>query len=105
MLDLVGSLEGAVDPAAELGAGIGRVERLIGIHGAGGVGVGGDLPAGEIDRLEARADHLHRLIAGDRAERVHIIVVLEKLPEPVGAAAGEAVLDRHRAAQALDLGG
>ena len=104
MLDLVGALERAVDPAAELGAGIGGIERLIGIHGAGGVGVGGDLPARQIDRLQAGADHLHRLVAGDRAERVHIILAVQQLPEPVGAAAGEAVLDRHRAAQPLDLG-
>ena len=104
MLDLVGALEGAVDPAAQLGAGIGRVERLVRIHGAGGVGVGGDLPARQVDRLQAGADHLHRLVAGDGAERVHIILGLEQLPQPVGAAAGEAVLDRDRAAQPLDLG-
>ena len=104
MLDLVGALEGAVDPAAELGPGIGGVERLIRIHGAGGVGVGGDLPAGEVDRLQAGADHLHRLVAGDGAQRIHIILAVEELPEPLGAAAGEAVLDRDRAAQPLDLG-
>ena len=102
MLDLVGALQGAVDPAAELGPGIGGIERLIGIHRAGGVGVGGDLPAGEIDRLEACADHLHRLIAGDRAERVQIILAVQQLPQAVGAAPGEAVLDRNRAAQPLD---
>ena len=65
MLDLVGALQRAVDPPAQLRPGIGRVERLVGIHGAGGVGVGRDLPAGEIDRLEPGADHLHRLVAGD----------------------------------------
>ena len=47
MLDLVGALEGAVDAAAQFRPGIGGVERLVGIHGAGGVGVGGDLPAAE----------------------------------------------------------
>ncbi len=104
MLDLVGALKGAVDPAAELGAGIGRVERLVRIHRAGGVGVGGDLPAGEVDRLEAGANHLHRLVAGDRAERMDMIVALHQLPQAIGAAAGEAVLDRDRAAQPLDVG-
>src|SRR5258708_1221352 len=44
MLDLVGALEGAVDTAAELGAGIGRIEALVRIHRARGVGVGRDLP-------------------------------------------------------------
>ena len=103
MLDLVGALEGAVDPAAQLGPGIGGVERLVGIHGAGRVGVGGDLPAREIDGLEAGADHLHRLVAGHGAERVDIILALEQLPQPVGAAAGEAVLDRQRSAQPFHI--
>ena len=99
MLDLVGALEGAVDPAAQLRAGIGRIERLVGIHGAGGVGVGGDLPARQIDRLQAGADHLHGLVAGDGAERVDRLVVRSAVPTAVGAAAGEAVLDRDRTAQ------
>ena len=54
MLDLVGALEGAVDPLGKLGPGVRRIERLVGIHRAGGVGVRGHLPAGQIDRLEAR---------------------------------------------------
>ena len=54
MLDLVGALQRAVDPPRQLRPGIGRIERLVGIHGAGGVGVGRDLPAGEIDRLRGR---------------------------------------------------
>ncbi len=99
MLDLVGALEGSVDPAAEFGTRIGGVEGLVGIHGAGGVGIGGDLPAGEVDGLQAGPHHLHRLVAGHRAQRVDVILGGEKLPKPVGAAAGEAVLDRHRAAQ------
>jgi hypothetical protein len=55
VLDLVGALQRLVDAAAQFRPGIGRVERLVGIHGAGGVGVGGDLPAGQVDGLEARA--------------------------------------------------
>ena len=105
MLDLVGALQRLVDPPAELGAGIGRVERLVGIHGAGGVGVGGDLPARKIDRLEAGPDHLHRLVAGDRAQRVDMALAAEQLPEPGRAAAGEAVFDCDRAAQPLDVAG
>src|SRR3981189_180975 len=50
VLDLVGTLEGAVDAAAQFGTGIGRIEALVGIHRARGVGVGGDLPARQIDR-------------------------------------------------------
>ena len=73
MLDLVGALEGAVDAAAQLGAGIGRIERLVGIHGAGDIGIGRHLPAGEIDRLESGAGHLHGLVAGHGAERMDIV--------------------------------
>ena len=87
----------------QLGRGVGRIERLVGIHGAGGVGVGRDLPAGEIDRLQAGADHLHRLVAGDRAERVDEVLLVEQLPQPVGAALGERVRDLDRAAQPLDV--
>ena len=72
MLDLVGALQGAVDAAAQLGRGIGRVQRLVRIHGPGGVGVGGDLPARQIDGLQARADHLHGLVAGHGAQGVDV---------------------------------
>ena len=54
----------------ELRRGVGRIEALVGIHRAGGVGVGGDLPAGEVDRLQAGPHHLHGLVAGHRAQRV-----------------------------------
>ena len=52
------------------GAGVGRIEALVGIHRAGGVVVGGDLPARQIDRLQTGARLLHRLVAGDRAQRI-----------------------------------
>ena len=105
MLDLVGALQRAVDPAAQFGPGIGRIERLIRIHRARRVGIGGDLPARQIDGVESGADHLHRLVAGDGSQRPHRLVAAEHRPQPLGAAAGEAVLDRHRAAQAEHLGG
>ena len=99
MLDLVGALERGVDPLGELGPGIGGVERLIGIHLPGGVGVGRDLPAREVDRLQPGADHLHRLVARERTEGVDIILGPEQLPQLERAAAGERVLDRERTAQ------
>src|SRR3546814_5563505 len=105
MLDLVGALYGAVDTPAKLRPGIGGIERLVGIHGAGGVGVGRDLPAGEVDRLEAGPRHLHRSVAGEGAEGVDINVGIKQLPEALGATAGERMLDGSRAAQALDIGG
>jgi hypothetical protein len=62
-----------------------RIQRLVRIHLAGGVGVGRDLPAGEIDRLEAGLDLLHRLVAGQRAERVDEGLGVQVAPELLGA--------------------
>jgi hypothetical protein len=39
-----------------------RIERLVRIHLAGDVGVGGDLPARQVDRLEAGLHLLQRLV-------------------------------------------
>ncbi len=104
MLDLVGTLEGAVDAAAQFRTGIGGIEALVGIHRASGVGVGGDLPARQIDRRQARARLLHRLVAGDGAERIDVGLFLQRLPKPIGALLGQRIGDRHRAAQLLHFG-
>ncbi len=69
------------------------------------VGVGRDLPAREVDRLEARPHHLHGLAAGHGAERRDPLALGEQRPEPLGAEPRERVLDVHRAAQALDVVG
>ena len=104
VLDLVGALEGAVDAAAQLRPGVGRIEALVGIHRARGVGVSGDLPAGEIDRGQAGARLLHRLVAGDGAQRIDVGLGLQRLPQPVGAPLGKGVGDGHGAAQLLHFG-
>ncbi len=104
MLDLVGTLEGAVDAAAQFGAGVGRIKALVRIHRAGGVGVGGDLPARQIDRGQTGACLLHRLVAGDGAERIDVGLLLQRLPKPIGALGGERIGDRHGAAQPLHFG-
>lgn len=61
-LDLVGALQRAVDALGEFRRGIGRIERLVRIHGGSRVGIRRDLPARQIDRLEPGADHLHGLL-------------------------------------------
>ena len=104
VLDLVGTLEGAVDAAAQFRAGIGRIKALVGIHRARGVGVGGDLPARQIDRGQPGARLLHRLVAGHRAQRIDVGLGLQRVPKPIGALLGQRVGDRHRAAQLLDFG-
>ena len=102
--DLVGALEGLVDAANQLGNRGRGIERLVGIHLAGIVGVGGDLPAGDVDRLEPGLDLLQRLVAGQRAEGPHERPFGEQPAEPRGAAPGEAVLDPDRAGELVDIG-
>jgi len=76
----------------------------VGVHLAGEVGVARDLPAAEVDRLQAGLDLLHRLVARERAERVDEGLGVDEVPQLLGAAARERVLDRQRAAQLDDLG-
>ena len=99
MLDLIRAGERLVDLFRKLGAGIGWVKRLVGIHRAADVGIGRHLPAAEVDRLKAGADHLHRLVARESAEGADGFVLVEKLPQLQRAAARERVLDRDRSAQ------
>ena len=72
--DLVGALQRPVDAPDEFGRGVGRIERLVGIHRAGRVGVRRHLPSREVDRLQPGAHLLHRLVAGDGAERIDEIL-------------------------------
>src|SRR5262249_24020077 len=58
VLDLVGTGQCLVDPATELGACICRIQALVGIDVTRGIGVGGNLPAGEINRVESGSNHL-----------------------------------------------
>ena len=104
LVDLVGAQQRVVQPPDERRGAVGRVEALVGVRVAGEVRVGGDLPAGEVDRLQARLDHLDGLAAGHRAERGDARLGLEELPEPLGAEARERVLDADRPAQRLHVG-
>ena len=67
--------------------------------------VGGDLPARQVDGLDAGLDLLHRLAARQRAEAVDVRLGVDELPELLGAEARERVLDLHAAAQADDVFG
>jgi hypothetical protein len=48
---------------------------------------------------------LHGLVAGHGAQGVHERLVVQQLPQLVGAAFGQGVGDRERAAQLFHLGG
>ena len=72
VLHLVGAAQGVVDPPHDVGHAVGRVQALIRIHLPGVVGVGRHLPAAQVDGLQAGLGHLHRLVAGQRAQRVDV---------------------------------
>ncbi len=102
-VDLVGAEQRVVDAADERRRRVGGVEALVGVHLPGEVRVGGDLPAGDVDRLEAGLHHLHGLAARERAERADEPVAVEQLPQALGAEARERVLDVDGAAQPLHV--
>jgi len=103
MGDLVGAQPRVVDPAHHRRHRVRRVEALVGVGVPGEVGVRRDLPAGQVDRLQARLDHLHGLAARERAECRDPLALLEERAEPLCAEPRERVLHAHRAAQALDV--
>ena len=72
-LDLVGTHQSVVDAADDLRHRVGRVDRLVGVGLTGGVRVGGDLPTGEVDGVEAGLDLLDCLVAGQRTECVDVV--------------------------------
>ena len=79
-VDLVGAEQRTVDALHERRRAVRRVEALIRIRVSGEVGVRSDLPAGEVDRLQAGLDHLHGLRAGHRAERGDVVLRVRGAP-------------------------
>jgi hypothetical protein len=77
--------------SAGRGSGRGRCGRA--------VGVGGHLPAAEVDGFQARLHHLHRLIASQCTQRIHVVILLHQAPQPLGPHAGQGILDLNAAAQ------
>src|SRR6476646_8068487 len=96
MLDLVSTGQRSVDLLRKLGARIGGVERLVGVHRAADVRVCCNLPAGEVDGFKAGANHLHRLVATQRSQRTDGFVLLEQFPKFHRTAARPRMLDRDR---------
>ena len=98
-LDLVAAGQRVVDAADHLRHRVGRVQRLVGIHLAGQIGVARHLPARQVDGLQAGLDLLHGLVAGQRAKRVHERFAVQQFPQAGRTAAGQRVLDGDRTAQ------
>ena len=55
--------------------------------------------------LQPGLDLLHGLVAGQRAERVHVVLAVQQRPQPLGAQPGQRVLLLDRAAQPDHVGG
>ena len=71
----------------------------------GEVRVGGDLPAGQVDRLQAGLHHLHGLQARLRAEGGDVVLVLQELPQALGAEPREVCSTRTEPRRRDDLVG
>src|SRR5262249_52333099 len=93
-----------VDPADYLRHRVHRVQTLVGVSLPGYVRVGRHLPAGQVDGLQAGLDLLHGLVAGQRTERVHVVLVVQQRPQPLGAHLGQGLLFLYRAAELDDIG-
>ena len=102
-VDLVGTPKRVVDPAHDGRNRVHRVQRLVGIGRLAEVRVAGDLPAAEVDRLQAGLHLLHGLVARQRAERGDVRQLVHERPEALGSAPRERVLDRERPAQPEDV--
>lgn len=101
--DLVGAQQGVVDAPDDLRNGVDGVETLVGVGVPGLVGVGGDLPAGQIDGLEPGPDLLHGLAAGQGAERVDVVPLVQLPPQTLRAAPGQGVLLTDAAGEPYDV--
>ena len=104
MFNLIGTLQSAVDLARQFWAAIGGIKRLVGIHRTRHIRVRRHLPAGEIDRLQTSANHLHGLVAGKGTQSVGEGIVVELIPEPRGPHLGQRVALGDGAAQLLHIG-
>ena len=65
---------------------------MVRVHLAGQVGVCSHLPTGQVNRLEACLDLLHRLVTGEGAQRIDERLRLHVIPELLCALASQAVL-------------
>ncbi|MCY1538450.1 hypothetical protein D9M68_739890 [compost metagenome] len=107
-LDFVGALEGVVDAADHRRHRVVGVQRLVRVHGLGGVAVGGDLPARQIHGFQASLGLLHGLTCGDGAKGIDVTLLgaaVDLVPQLLGTAFGQRVFDLHAAAQTHDVSG
>ncbi len=71
-MNLVGAQKCVIDSANNFGYAIGGIQTLIGIHLAGKIGIGGNLPAGEVNCFQPGFHLLQCLIACEGTKRLDI---------------------------------
>ena len=98
-LDLIAAGQGAVDTTNDLGHRVGGIQGLVGVHLTGHVGIASDLPAGEVNGFQAGLGLLHGLVAGQGTQAVDKGLVVNQVPELLGATLGQGVLGLKRATQ------
>jgi hypothetical protein len=102
-LNLIGPTQRVVDAFDHRRHTVGRIKTLVGIHFTRQVGVGCNLPAAQIDRLQPGFDLLNGLIACKRPQGGNIALLVQKIPEAFGADPGKGVLDVQIAPQFENL--
>ena len=101
-LDFVGALEGVVDAAHHGRHRVIGVQRLVGVHGLGGVAISSDLPTRQVHRFQTRFGLLHGLTGGDGPESIHITllgVAIDLRPQLFSPSLSQCVLRLQTAAQ------
>jgi hypothetical protein len=103
-LDLIRAQERVRQATHDLRHRVRGIQALVGVRRARQVGVGGDLPPREIDRLQPGPHHLHGLPARERPKRIHVAALCfqrrcEEAPEPLGPELRERAFRHHRSAE------
>ena len=93
MMNLVRSSQGLIEAATKIGHAVGGIQALVGIHLPGIIGVGRNLPAAHVDRLQSGFYLLHRLVAGHGTEGCNVRLAVQEVPKPLRALPSQCVLD------------
>ena len=102
-LDLVSTSEGIVDPAHHGRDRVDRIQGLIGIHGLGCIAIGSNLPTGKINGFYSGLDLLHCLTAGNSAQAIDIIFLVDQFPQFFRTTTRQCMFFLYRATQTNDI--
>ncbi len=103
VMDLIRAHQGIVNSPNHVRHTVHGIQALVGIHVSRVIRVGRNLPAAEVDGLQPGLYLLHGLIAGERAERRHIVFMMQQPPQSLRTQASQRVLNLEGAAQLLHL--